>query len=119
MPDEFVRHKLLDAVGDLALAGAALRGRFVAHRAGPRAEQPPAAGAVRRRGQLARRPRAEPVAGWQTRLPAAAARRLRPGLSRPLPWAAARPTRLARCTRRRSGQAVAFSARLCFPRSML
>ena len=34
MPDEFVRHKLLDAVGDLALAAAALRGRFVAHRSG-------------------------------------------------------------------------------------
>lgn len=33
-PDEFVRHKLVDAVGDLALAGAALRGRFVAHRSG-------------------------------------------------------------------------------------
>jgi UDP-3-O-[3-hydroxymyristoyl] N-acetylglucosamine deacetylase len=27
MPDEFVRHKLLDAVGDLALAGAPLHGR--------------------------------------------------------------------------------------------
>ena len=34
MPDEFVRHKLLDAVGDLALAGAPLRGRFVGHRTG-------------------------------------------------------------------------------------
>jgi UDP-3-O-[3-hydroxymyristoyl] N-acetylglucosamine deacetylase len=34
MPDEFARHKLLDAVGDLALAGAALCGRFVAHRSG-------------------------------------------------------------------------------------
>jgi UDP-3-O-[3-hydroxymyristoyl] N-acetylglucosamine deacetylase len=34
MPDEFVRHKLLDAVGDLALAGAPLCGRFVAHRSG-------------------------------------------------------------------------------------
>jgi UDP-3-O-[3-hydroxymyristoyl] N-acetylglucosamine deacetylase len=34
MTDEFVRHKLLDAVGDLALAGAALHGRFVAHRPG-------------------------------------------------------------------------------------
>jgi UDP-3-O-[3-hydroxymyristoyl] N-acetylglucosamine deacetylase len=34
MADEFVRHKLLDAVGDLALAGAPLRGRFVAHRTG-------------------------------------------------------------------------------------
>ena len=34
MPDEFVRHKLLDAVGDLALAGAPLLGRFIAHRSG-------------------------------------------------------------------------------------
>jgi UDP-3-O-[3-hydroxymyristoyl] N-acetylglucosamine deacetylase len=34
MPDEFARHKLLDAVGDLALAGAPLHGRFVAHRPG-------------------------------------------------------------------------------------
>jgi len=30
-PDEFVRHKLLDAVGDLAMAGASIHGRFVAH----------------------------------------------------------------------------------------
>jgi UDP-3-O-[3-hydroxymyristoyl] N-acetylglucosamine deacetylase len=34
MSDEFVRHKLLDAVGDLALAGAPLRGRLVASRTG-------------------------------------------------------------------------------------
>ena len=34
MGDEFVRHKLLDAVGDLALAGAPLRGRFIGHRTG-------------------------------------------------------------------------------------
>jgi len=34
MPDEFARHKLLDAVGDLALARAPLVGRFVAHRSG-------------------------------------------------------------------------------------
>ena len=34
MPDEFVRHKLLDAVGDLALAGAPLRGRFIGHKSG-------------------------------------------------------------------------------------
>lgn len=34
MPDEFVRHKLLDAVGDLALAGLSIRGRFRAHRSG-------------------------------------------------------------------------------------
>ena len=33
MRDEFVRHKLLDAVGDLALAGV-LRGRFIGHRSG-------------------------------------------------------------------------------------
>ena len=34
MPDEFVRHKLLDAVGDLALAGSPLRARFIGHRSG-------------------------------------------------------------------------------------
>jgi UDP-3-O-[3-hydroxymyristoyl] N-acetylglucosamine deacetylase len=33
-PDEFVRHKMLDAVGDLALAGATLQARFIAHRPG-------------------------------------------------------------------------------------
>jgi UDP-3-O-[3-hydroxymyristoyl] N-acetylglucosamine deacetylase len=32
--DEFVRHKLLDAVGDLALAGAPIRGRFRGARSG-------------------------------------------------------------------------------------
>ncbi len=32
--DEFVRHKMLDAVGDLALAGAPLQGRFVGYRSG-------------------------------------------------------------------------------------
>jgi len=34
MKDEFAAHKLLDAVGDLALAGAALHGRYIAHRPG-------------------------------------------------------------------------------------
>ncbi len=34
MKEEFVRHKMLDAVGDLALAGAPLKARFVAHRPG-------------------------------------------------------------------------------------
>ncbi len=34
MDNEFASHKLLDAVGDLALAGARLFGRFVAHRPG-------------------------------------------------------------------------------------
>ncbi len=33
-PDEFVRHKVLDAVGDLALAGSPLMARLVAHRTG-------------------------------------------------------------------------------------
>ncbi len=33
-PDEFVRHKLLDVVGDLALAGAALSARFNGFRSG-------------------------------------------------------------------------------------
>jgi UDP-3-O-acyl N-acetylglucosamine deacetylase len=35
-PDECVRHKLLDLVGDLALAGCDLIGHFVAHRSGHR-----------------------------------------------------------------------------------
>ena len=34
MRDEFVRHKMLDAVGDMALAGAPLHGRFVGSRSG-------------------------------------------------------------------------------------
>jgi UDP-3-O-[3-hydroxymyristoyl] N-acetylglucosamine deacetylase len=34
MADEFVRHKMLDAVGDLALGGALIRGRFIGHRSG-------------------------------------------------------------------------------------
>lgn len=33
-PDEFVRHKILDAVGDMALAGAPLIARFVGKRSG-------------------------------------------------------------------------------------
>jgi UDP-3-O-[3-hydroxymyristoyl] N-acetylglucosamine deacetylase len=33
-PDEFVRHKLLDAVGDLYLAGAPVLGHFHGHRSG-------------------------------------------------------------------------------------
>jgi len=33
-PDEFVRHKMLDAVGDLALAGAPIVGRYVGRLAG-------------------------------------------------------------------------------------
>lgn len=33
-PDEFVRHKVLDAIGDLALAGAAIDGHYYGSRAG-------------------------------------------------------------------------------------
>ena len=35
--DEFVRHKILDAVGDLALVGYPVIGHLVAHRGRPRA----------------------------------------------------------------------------------
>ena len=35
-PDEMVRHKMLDAVGDLALAGLPIHGRYVGRRAGHR-----------------------------------------------------------------------------------
>jgi UDP-3-O-[3-hydroxymyristoyl] N-acetylglucosamine deacetylase len=34
MRDEFVRHKMLDAVGDLALAGGPLQARFAGHKSG-------------------------------------------------------------------------------------
>ena len=33
-PDEFVRHKILDALGDLALAGSPIIGKFEGHRSG-------------------------------------------------------------------------------------
>jgi UDP-3-O-[3-hydroxymyristoyl] N-acetylglucosamine deacetylase len=33
-PDEFVRHKVLDLIGDLALAGRRIQGRVIAERAG-------------------------------------------------------------------------------------
>jgi UDP-3-O-[3-hydroxymyristoyl] N-acetylglucosamine deacetylase/3-hydroxyacyl-[acyl-carrier-protein] dehydratase len=56
-PDEFVRHKALDCVGDLALAGARLRARIVAHRPSHR-------GTVRLVRELLRRARKEmPVIG--------------------------------------------------------
>lgn len=34
MPDELVRHKMLDAVGDLALSGAAIEGHLIVHKGG-------------------------------------------------------------------------------------
>ncbi|MCP1195580.1 UDP-3-O-acyl-N-acetylglucosamine deacetylase [Acetobacter senegalensis] len=33
-PDEFIRHKVMDAVGDLYLAGAPIKGAFTGHRSG-------------------------------------------------------------------------------------
>ena len=33
-PDEFVRHKILDAIGDMALAGAPLLARFEGRKSG-------------------------------------------------------------------------------------
>lgn len=35
-PDEFVRHKILDAIGDLSLLGCSIRGHFIAYRSGHR-----------------------------------------------------------------------------------
>ncbi len=45
--DEAVRHKMLDALGDLALAGRADPGRYTGDRAGPRDDQRAAARALR------------------------------------------------------------------------
>ena len=50
--DEFVRHKILDAIGDMALAGAPLLARFEGVQIRPCHQQCPAAGAVCRPGQL-------------------------------------------------------------------
>jgi UDP-3-O-[3-hydroxymyristoyl] N-acetylglucosamine deacetylase len=50
--DEFVRHKLLDAVGDLALCGLPIYGRFRSYKRRPRAQRAGAARPVRRESQL-------------------------------------------------------------------
>lgn len=73
MADEFVRHKLLDAVGDLALAGPALRGRYVAHRPGHALNNRLLHALFADPGNWRLAAPAESFAGWQTRLPAAAA----------------------------------------------
>lgn len=56
-PDEFVRHKLIDLVGDLALIGARIRGHVVAERPGHRGN----VALARRLRALRDRPRGEPV----------------------------------------------------------
>ena len=73
MPDEFVRHKLLDAVGDLALAGAVLRGRYVAHRPSHALNIRLLRALFEDAANWRLAPQPESVSGWQTRLPAAAA----------------------------------------------
>ncbi len=73
MPDEFVRHKMLDAVGDLALAGSVLRGRYVAHRPGHALNNRLLRALFADTANWRAAPPAESIAGWQTRLPAAAA----------------------------------------------
>lgn len=72
-PDEFVRHKLLDVVGDLALAGATLSARFAGHRSGHALNNRllRALFADRTAWQLVEGD--VPVDGVATRLPAAAA----------------------------------------------
>ena len=72
MPDEFVRHKVLDAVGDLALAGAPLRGRYVAHRPGHALNNRLLHALFDDQANWRYAPQPEFLAGWQTRLPAAA-----------------------------------------------
>jgi UDP-3-O-[3-hydroxymyristoyl] N-acetylglucosamine deacetylase len=73
MPDEFVRHKLLDAIGDLALAGAVLRGRYVAHRPGHALNNRLLRALFADVANWRFAPRTEAIAGWQSRLPVAAA----------------------------------------------
>ena len=73
MPDEFVRHKLLDAVGDLALAGTVLHGRYVANRPSHALNNRLLRALFDDAANWRLAPTPESVAGWQTRLPAAAA----------------------------------------------
>ncbi len=72
MWDEFVRHKMLDAIGDLALAGAVLRGRYVAHRPGHALNNRLLRALFADQANWRTATPSEAVAGWQTRLPAAA-----------------------------------------------
>jgi len=72
-PDEFVRHKLLDAVGDLALAGAPLRARFRGHRSGHALNNRLLRTLFADAGAWRRVSAARVVEGASARLPAAAA----------------------------------------------
>ncbi|WP_439597389.1 UDP-3-O-acyl-N-acetylglucosamine deacetylase [Falsiroseomonas sp.] len=72
-PDEFVRHKLLDVVGDLALAGAALSARFVGHRSGHALNNKLLRALFAERAAWRMVDGELPMDGVATRLPAAAA----------------------------------------------
>lgn len=72
-PDEFVRHKLLDMVGDLALAGGTLSGRFVGHRSGHALNNKLLRALFADRGAWRMADGGLPADGVTTRLPAAAA----------------------------------------------
>jgi UDP-3-O-[3-hydroxymyristoyl] N-acetylglucosamine deacetylase len=72
MRDEFVRHKVLDVVGDMSLAGAVLRARFVGHRPGHALNNRLLRALFADSANWRPAPQPEVVAGWQTRLPAAA-----------------------------------------------
>ena len=50
--NEFVRHKVLDAIGDLYLLGHPLIGQYTAYKSGPRAQQPAGARAARARRRV-------------------------------------------------------------------
>ena len=60
--DEFVRHKALDAIGDLALAGAPIIGAYHAHRPGHALNAAVLDGAVRRPGRTTSSSRARRAA---------------------------------------------------------
>ena len=72
-PDEFVRHKLLDVVGDLALAGAALSARFIGHRSGHALNNKLLRALFADHGAWRMVDGEVPMDGVATRLPAAAA----------------------------------------------
>jgi UDP-3-O-[3-hydroxymyristoyl] N-acetylglucosamine deacetylase len=72
-PDEFVRHKLLDAVGDLALAGGPISGRFVGHRSGHALNNKLLRALFADRSAWRMADGGLPADGATTRLPAAAA----------------------------------------------
>lgn len=72
-PDEFVRHKVLDVVGDLALAGGTLSGRFIGSRSGHALNNKLLRALFADRSAWRLVDGSVPVDGVTTRLPAAAA----------------------------------------------